>query len=129
MNDEYRHKGLEIAIYISLIIPAGILAGGILADILGDLSPINKIGFLVFSGMTFALSLILSVIGLFKGSRLLREHLLLWYGLLFAVIFFGVSWSESIRYYEIMAGNILFFGFVVVLIVLPVIWLGNVLRS
>ena len=129
MSDEKRHKGLEITIYISQIILAGILAGAILVEIFGDQPQSVYIPFFVLAFLTLVVSLILSVIGLFKGSRLLREHLLLWYGLLFAVIFFGVSWSESIRYYEIMAGNILFFGFVVVLIVLPVIWLGNVLRS
>ncbi len=121
MNGEKRHKGLEITIYISLIIPAGIMAMYLLTFTPDD--PVASLPFFVYSTLTFAVSLILSVIGLFKGSRLLRRHLLLWYGCLVTLIliievFVDEYFTDSAE----LANYILALG-IVVLLALPVIWL------
>ena len=121
MNVEKRHKGLEITIYISLIIPAGIMAMYLLTVAPDD--PVGSLPFLVFSTLTFAVSLLLSVIGLFKDSRLLRRHLLIWYGCLVTLIliievFVDEYFTDSAE----LANYILALG-IVVLLALPVIWL------
>ncbi len=120
MNGEKRHKGLEITIYISLIIPAGIMAMYLLTVAPDD--PVGSLPFLVFSTLTFAVSLLLSVIGLFKGSRLLRRHLLLWYGCLVTLILTLVFVDEYFTYWAKLPDYILALG-IVVLLALPVIWL------
>ena len=118
MSDEKRHKGLEITIYISQIILAGILAGAILVEIFGDQPQSVYIPFFVLAFLTLIVSLILSVIGLFKGCRLLGEHLLLWYGFLLALIL------AMIGEVSIAAP----FAAAAVLLILPVIWLWKAFR-
>ena len=126
MNDEKRHKGLEIKIYISLIIPAGFWAVSILIAFPGE--RIVSAGLAVLGLLAFVVTLIVSVGSLFSASRLLKRHLLIWYGCLFALIvtevFVNAYFTDPVK----LSNNILALG-VVVLLVLPVIWLWNVLRS
>ena len=137
MNDEKRHKGLEITIYISLIIAAGMFAvivlfssviysdwvsyeqGAAMMLLATYLMPPTILGFVAI--------LVLSVIGLFMCSRLLKRHLLIWYGCLFAMILT----SEFVNEYFDSAKleNFILALAVVVLLVLPVIWLWKALRS
>jgi len=127
VNDKKRGKKLEMGvgflagIYISLIIPVGFFAGAILAAFIGDNGPLARMPFMIPGLLTFAGTLCLSVIGLFKGSRLLRRHLLLWYGCLFTWILTAVFVDQYIKYIDALA--------VVILLVLPVIWLWKALRS
>ncbi len=121
MNGEKRDIGFEKTIYISLIIPAGLMVGYVLTFNPGDRG--SSTLFLVLSTLTFAASLLLSVIGLFTGSRLLRRHLLVWYGCLVTLIliievFVDEYFTDSAE----LANYILALG-IVVLLALPVIWL------
>ncbi len=109
-----KHFDHDVGIYISLIIPAGFWA----AAILSDLTPFFLVGILAF-----VVTLLLSVFGLFEGSRLLKRHLLIWYGCLFAMIL-PVEYFDSAK----LSNFILALG-VVVLLVLPVIWIWKALRS
>ncbi len=126
MNGEKRDKVFEKTIYISLIIPAGIMAVYILTFIPGD--PVSSTPFFVYSTLTFAASLLLSVIGLFTGSRLLRRHLLLWYGSLVTLILTLVFVDEYLTNWAKLSDNIADLG-IFVLLVLPVVWLRNASRS
>ena len=126
MNDEKRHKNEELTIYRLLIIAAGMMAVMFLmaaADnyglpVLGAAIALAPIAVLAFGAI-----LVISVIGLFKGSRLLRRHLLLWYACLFTLILF----LESIVSVK-LSDYILALG-VVILLILPVIWVRNASRS
>ncbi len=126
MNGEKRDIGFEKTIYISLIIPAGLMAVYMLTFTPGDRG--SSTLFLVLSTLTFAASLLLSVIGLFKSSRLLRRHLLLWYGCLVTLILTMIFVDEYLTNWAKLSDNIFAFG-IVVLLVLPVIWLRNASRS
>ena len=126
MNGEKRDIGFEKTIYISLIIPAGIMAVNILTYIPGDRGSFTA--FLVFAILTFAASLLLSVIGLFTGSRLLRRHLLVWYGCLVTLILTMVFVDEYLTNWAKLSDNIADLG-IFVLLVLPVVWLRNASRS
>ncbi len=126
MNGEKRDKGFEKTIYISLIIPAGLMVGYVLTFKPGDRG--SSTLFLVLSTLTFAASLLLSVIGLFTGSRLLRRHLLVWYGCLITLILTMVFVDEYLTNWAKLSDNIFDLG-IFVLLVLPVIWLRNASRS
>ena len=125
MNDETPDKGLVIAVYISLIITAGFFTGAMLVDTFTDEPPSAGIPFNVLGLLAFAVSIILSLNGLDAGSRLLRRHLLRWYGCLFALILTVIFFADTS---EKLADNIANLG-IVVLLVWPVIWLWNFLRS
>ncbi len=116
MNDEKRHKTREIRTYYSLIFAAG--TGFVLM-----LYPFSVVFFWPFFLVAFGASFFFSVWGFFTCSRLLRVHLLLWYGCLFTLILI----MESIASAN-LADNILRLG-VVILFVLPVIWVRNASRS
>ncbi len=133
MNDEKRHKNREIRIYKSLIIAAGIIVVAILLavadaggfDVLG-----LAIGLIMPAVLAFGAILVISVIGLFKGSRSTRTRILLWWACLFmfVVILEGASkYSDYSGYSEIREIVILLLGSVVLLI-LPTIWLRNAVR-
>ena len=126
MSDEKRHKNQELTIYRSLIFAAGMMAVSILMLIADDYGlPLFYAAFyllpLVF--LAFGAILVISVIGLFKGSWLLRRHLLLWYACSFTLILI----VESIVSPN-LADNILILG-IVILFVLLVIWVRNASRS
>ena len=136
MNDEKRHKGLEITIYISLIIAVGMFAAIVLFS---SALYSHRVSYEQGAAMMilatylrtpvivgFVAILVTSVIGLFMCSRLLKRHLLIWYGCLFAMILTEVFVDEF--YYSAKLENfILALG--VVLLILPVIWLWKALRS
>ncbi len=124
MNDEKRYIGT----YISLIIPAGIVAGAILVAIFSDEGPAVYIPFGVLGFLTFTVSLILSVNGLFKGSRLLKRHLRLWYGCLFALILTMILY-EGLFIVSGLVEAFITAPFVAILLILPVIWIWKALRS
>ena len=126
MYGEKRHKGLEKTIYVLLIIPAGIMAMYLLASTSDD--PVASFPYLMFSTLTFAIGLLLSVVGLFKGSWSLRKHLLLWYGCLSILILTEVLVDEYVKYSSELADYILTLG-TVVLLIMPIIWLRNVSES
>ena len=126
MNGEKRDKGFEKTIYISLIIPAGLMVGYVLTFNPGDRG--SSTLFLVLSTLTFVASLLLSVIGLFTGSRLLRRHLLVWYGCLVTLVLTMVFVDEYLTNWAKLSDNIADLG-IFVLLVLPVVWLRNASRS
>ncbi len=119
-----KHFDHDVGIYISLIIPAGFWAVAIVSR---EYDRFLFTPFFVLGVLTFLATLLLSVIGLFKGPWLLRRHLLLWYGCLFALILAEV-FVEEYFYSAKLANNILALG-IVVLLVLPIIWLRTASRS
>ena len=133
MSDEKRHKGLEITIYISLIIAVGMFAAIILfsSALYSDRVSYEQGAAMMILAtylrtpviVGFVAILVISVIGLFMCSRLLKRHLLIWYGCLFAIVFVN-EYFDSAK----LSNFILALG-IVVLLVLPVIWLWNFLRS
>ena len=130
MKDEKRHKGLEITIYISLIIPAGIVAQIFYLDITGA-QTLDFTFFAILFLYAFAVSLLLSVIGFFMCSRLLRRRLLLWYGCLFGCLFaltLTQVFVDQFIYSENLATFILSLG-AIVLLTLPVVGLWKTFRS
>ncbi len=141
MNDEKRHKNLEITIYISLIIDAGIMAAIFLMVIAVDYGLISEAGLgfviaiafmpLVFlAGVAVAIFLLVQVVGLFVCSRLLRERLLLWYACLFTLPFAAFLLIEArVPRAPLILEHSILALWVVVLLVLPVIWLRKLSRS
>ncbi len=130
MNGEKRHKGLEITIYRSLILAAGMMAVMFLMavadaegfDVLG-----LAIGLIMPAVLAFGAILVISVIGLFKGSRSTRTRILLWWACLFMFVVILEGASTYSEYSEIRENVILLLGSVVLLI-LPTIWLRNAVR-
>ncbi len=137
MNDEKRHKGLEITIYISLIIAVGMFAAIVLfsSALYSDRVSYEQGAAMMILAtylrtpviVGFVAILVISVIGLFMCSRLGRIHLLLWYGCLVA-LFLTEVFVDEFFYSAKLENYILALG-IVVLLVLPVIWLWKALRS
>ena len=141
MNDEKRHKNLEITIYISLIIDAGIMVAMVLIAIAVDSGLISYEGLVIwtaivfmplvfFAGVAVAIFLLIQVVGLFVCSRLLRERLLLWYACLFTLPFAVFLLAEArVPPVPLILEDSILAVWVVVLLVLPVIWLRKLSRS
>ena len=126
MNGEKRHKGLEIIIYKSLIIAAGIMTVIVLMAIADDYGLLvlgAAFAFVPVIFLAFVAILVISVVGLVMCSWLLIRHLLLWYAYLFTLVLFLELIVPAKLSNFIMALG------VVLLLILPVIWVRNASRS
>jgi len=126
VNGEKRHKGLEIIIYKSLIIAAGIMTVIVLMAIADDYGLLvlgAAFAFVPVIFLAFAAILVISVVGLVMCSWLLIRHLLLWYAYLFTLVLFLELIVPAKLSNFIMALG------VVILLILPVIWVRNASRS
>ena len=133
MNDENHHKSREIRIYKSLIIAAGIIAVAIPMAVVGDYGKGSlliyvALALIIPAVMGFGAILVISVIGLFKGSWSTRTRILLWWACLFMFVLILEGASKYSGYSEIREFVILILG-IVILFVLPVIWVRNASRS
>ena len=128
----HKHREIEIRVYKSLIIAAGIMAVMILM-LFAESRGVEKVlglavTLLVPSFLAVVAILVISVIGLFRCSWSVGGRLLLWYACLFTLLFTLFRMNESIAPPVKLAIGIGILG-VLVLLILPVIWLRNALRS
>ena len=124
----HKHREIEIRVYKSLIIAAGIMAVMILMQF-AEFRGVEKvlglaITLLLPSFLAVVAILVISVIGLFRCSWSVGGRLLLWYACLFTLFRMNESIAPPVKL-EIGIGIL---G-VLVLLTLPVIWLRNALRS
>ena len=139
MNDEKRdeHRKVDIRIYISLIIAAGVMAMILLLlfldayiprEIAGGKIIFSAIMFIPFALVAVVVTLLIQVVGLFICSWSARKRLLIWYGCLFALIPTTI-WYEGLPTYSHIVESSMAAPFVAILLILPIIWLWKAARS